>query len=395
MRIFFNPDKIKFNIDNLFFFLLLIFLFSTNFSIAVCYIIFSVLLLFVTYKIIKEKPKILLPPFFKYLILFSTATLISTVFSTDPLNSLNDNKELLIFLLIPVYILIIDEKKKMRIAIYTLLFSSFLSSLSGIFISLKEGISLSHRLKGFTSHWMTYSGLLMLVFIFFFIYTILREKGKQRYLNIFLLVIILISILLSLTRNVWVGILVSIFIFIVFYFRKKPVIPVVLIISLIIFLIILPGSIKRRAFSIFDINNETNKDRFYMAYTAIEIIKDHPLTGVGADNVKKVFREYRHPDANKDNPHLHNNFLQIVAERGIITLTVFIIFFLTLLSDLFRLIKNGNSHERTLSVAVFFLVTGFLTAGMFEYNFGDSEIKFVLFFFLTLPFLKMKEFGKR
>lgn len=391
MKIFSGLDKIKFNKNNLSFFLLLIFLFSTNFSIAVCYITFSILLIFTTYKIFKEKPKTTLPPFFKYLILFSAATLISTIFSVDPLNSLNDNKELLIFLLVPVYVLIINEKKKMRIAMYTLLFSSFLSSLAGIFISLKEGISLSHRLKGFTSHWMTYSGLLMLVFIFFFIYTALREKGKQRYLNIVLLIIILVSILLSLTRSVWVGIIISIFIFIIFYFRKKPVIPSILIISLIIFLIILPGSIKERAFSIFDLNNETNRDRFYMAYTAIEIIKDFPLTGVGADNVKKVFREYRHPDATKDNPHLHNNFLQIGAERGIITLTVFIIFFLILLSGLFRVIKKGNRDEQTLSIAVLFLLFGFLTAGMFEYNFGDSEIKFILFFFLTLPFLKMEE----
>ncbi|MEN8154006.1 MAG: O-antigen ligase family protein [Acidobacteriota bacterium] len=391
MKNFSDLKKFIFNNDNFLFTLMLIFLFSSNFSIAVCYMTFSLILIFASYKMLKEKTKIQLPPFFKYLVLFSITTIISTIFAIDPLNSLNDNKELLIFLLVPVYVLILDRKRKVQIAIYTLLFSSFFSSLTGIITSLNKGISLSHRLKGFTSHWMTYSGLLMLVFIFFFIYTALREKGKQKYLNFILLSIVLISILLSLTRQVWVGIIVSIFIFIVFYFKKKPVFPVILIISLLILTLILPGSIKKRALSIFDINNETNKDRIYMAYTAIEMIKDYPLTGVGADNVKKVFRKYRHPDAKKDNPHLHNNFLQIGAERGLVSLAIFLILFLKIFSDLIKLIKHGDSYERNFSIPVLFLLIGFLTAGMFEYNFGDSEIKFILFFFLTLPFLKPEE----
>jgi hypothetical protein len=40
-------------------------------------------------------------------------------------------------------------------------------------------------------------------------------------------------------------------------------------------------------------------------------------------------------------------------------------------------------------VAVLFAFVGFLVAGMFEYNFGDSELKFMLFFFLSLPFLAL------
>jgi len=40
---------------------------------------------------------------------------------------------------------------------------------------------------------------------------------------------------------------------------------------------------------------------------------------------------------------------------------------------------------------VLFAFVGFLVAGLFEYNFGDSEIKFILFYFLCLPFLGLKE----
>ena len=141
------------------------------------------------------------------------------------------------------------------------------------------------------------------------------------------------------------------------------------------------------AFSIFDINNVTNKDRLYMAYTSLQIVKDHPLSGVGSDNVKKVYPKYRHENATKNNPHLHNNFFQIAAERGIFTLISFIIFFVSIFSGLAWKIKNGTGLEKRVSSAVLFMLISFLTAGMFEYNFGDTELKFLLLFFISLPYL--------
>jgi len=236
---------------------------------------------------------------------------------------------------------------------------------------------------------MTYSGLLMIVFVFFFVFNFYEPKKKLKVLNFALMIPILTSILLSLTRSTWIGIFISAGIFFLYYFRKKPKILTGSGLVLMILFLLLPGSIRSRVFSIFDINDVTNRDRLHMAYTTIQIVKAHPLTGVGSDNVKKIYPQYRHKNATKDNPHLHNNFFQIAAERGILTLIFFTAFFISIFKDLARKVRDGTELEKRISLAVLFLVIAFLTAGMFEYNFGDTEIKFLFLFFISLPYLKI------
>jgi O-antigen ligase len=134
-------------------------------------------------------------------------------------------------------------------------------------------------------------------------------------------------------------------------------------------------------------NNATNRDRLYMVTTGINIFKDHPLTGVGPDNIKKIYDRYKPAEAELSNPHLHNNFFHVLAERGIFALLSLIAAFAVIIIQLIKKIKNSIDVEKTISVGVLFVFIGFLVAGMFEYNLGDSEIKFLLFYFLSIPFL--------
>jgi len=367
--------------------LALVFLFSINFSIALCYMVFTLMILLTGVSFFRHRQELKFPVWFKYLILLSLLTLISTFFSIDRAASLKENKEVFIFLLVPVFILLIKRKELLRAALYTVFLSALLSAVTGIIISVAEGISLHHRLKGFSSHWMTYSGLLMMVFVFFTVYAVYEKDKKKKVIMVVLMGPVLAAILFSLTRSVWIGIFASIGMFFLFYFRKKPVILISSILLFALTLLILPGSIKSRVFSIFDLKNATNKDRIHMAWTTVKIIKEFPLTGSGPDMVKKIYPEFRHPEAIQNNPHLHNNLFQIAAERGIPALLSFLLLFISLIMDLIRKIRQGTGPERRISTAVLFVVIAFLTAGMFEYNFGDTEIKFLFFFFLSIPYL--------
>ena len=60
------------------------------------------------------------------------------------------------------------------------------------------------------------------------------------------------------------------------------------------------------------------------------------------------------------------------------------------LINLIHKIKKSINIEKTISIAVIFVFIGFLVAGMFEYNLGDTEIKFILFYFLSIPFLRFQ-----
>lgn len=378
------------------FYLLLAFLFLVNITIAGCYVIFTLLLLqFIIYVFRHRKSKISqdtvdpipqwpqLPKFYKYFLLYILFSFISTLFSIDRLNSLKDNKEFFVFLLIPIFLLVINSRKRLDYSLFTVLASAVVSSLIGVIIALKEGTSLDHRLQGLTSHWMTYSGLLMLVFIFFFVF-LFYQKRKEKVVISVCLLIILASILLSLTRSMWVGIFVSLGIFVIYY---QPKILYLALPALLIIILVMPASVKSRIFSTFDMNDPTNKDRLYMVTAGINIFKDHPLTGVGPDNIKQIYIRYKPAEAELSNPHLHNNFLQVLAERGILALLSLIAAFAVIIIQLIKKIKNSIDAEKSISVGVLFVFIGFLVAGMFEYNLGDSEIKFMLFYFLSIPFI--------
>ncbi|MCJ7525527.1 MAG: O-antigen ligase family protein [Candidatus Aminicenantes bacterium] len=378
--------------SNLAFALLLAFLFLINFSIAGCYIFLTlILLLFILY--LARGGEFPRPPFFCYFFAaYIFFTMLATVFSFDRAASIRDNKELLIFLLIPIYLWLLNTWKRVWLSIWTILASGVFSALVGIYTVWHKGIVLSDRLKGFTSHWMTYAGLLMFAFIFFFVLMLLGKNKKQSLIISGALAVMLIAIVFSLTRSAWLGIAGALLMFLIF-FRPKyflALAPLALILALLA-----PLAVKNRILSIVDLHDKSNLDRIHMVYSGFKIFQDHPWTGVGSNNIEKVIagneKRYRHPLAEKINPHLHNNFLQIMAERGIFALASFLLACLFIILQLLKLLKARTGDWRAITAAVFFAFIGFLIAGMFEYNFGDSEIKFILFYFISLPFLNLKE----
>jgi putative inorganic carbon (HCO3(-)) transporter len=372
--------------------LLLAFLFLIDVSIAACYILLTLILaLFILYLL--RGGKIPALPFFCYFFAaYIFFTLLATVFSVDRSASFRDNKELLIFLLIPIYLWLLDSWKKVRLSLWVVMGSAVFSALAGIFTVLRKGIVLSDRLKGFTSHWMTYAGLLMFPFIFFSVLLLLRRQGKKEAIVISGgLMTMLAAIAFSLTRNVWLGIAAALGLFLIFF---KPRYFLVLAPLLLILALLAPPAVKSRVLSIVDLHDRSNRDRIYMVYSGLKIFQDRPWTGVGSNNIEKVIagneNRYRHPLAEQINPHLHNNFLQILAERGIFALASFTLACVFIILQLLKLLKVQSGEWRAVTAGVLFAFVGFLVAGLFEYNFGDSEIKFILFYFLSLPFLNLK-----
>jgi len=376
--------------------LLLAFLFLIDVSIAACYVLSTLILVLFLVHLLRGGKFPILPFFCWFFAAYIFFTLLATVFSLDRAASIRDNKELLIFLLIPVYLWLLDSWKRVRLSLWAVLAAALFSSLVGIFTVLRHGIVLNDRLKGFTSHWMTYSGLLMLPFIFFAVRLVLRHEKKKETAAISLaLALMLAAIAFSLTRNVWLGIAAALGLFLVFF---KPKYLLILAPLLLVLALLTPPAVKSRVLSIVDLQDESNRDRIYMAYSGLKIAADYPWTGVGSNNISKVIAgnefRYRHPQAKKINMHLHNNFLQILAERGIFALASFVLACLGIILQLARRLRACTGEMRAITVGVLFAFIGFLIAGMFEYNFGDSEIKFILFYFISLPFLGPVQAGR-
>jgi O-antigen ligase len=62
--------------------------------------------------------------------------------------------------------------------------------------------------------------------------------------------------------------------------------------------------------------------------SGLHIIRDHPWTGVGMGAMERIYPHYREPDSliapTRRLGHLHNNLIQLGAERGLLGLACWV-----------------------------------------------------------------------
>jgi O-antigen ligase len=125
--------------------------------------------------------------------------------------------------------------------------------------------------------------------------------------------------------------------------------------------------------------------------SGLQMLRDHPWTGVGINGVKGLFPVYKHPNAVRDqHPHLHSNPVQIAAERGLLGLACWLwiwVAFYRHAWEIFRVVRPGNFQALALVVGSLASVTAFHVAGLFEYTFGDSEVIMLVYFLMALPYV--------
>ena len=118
-----------------------------------------------------------------------------------------------------------------------------------------------------------------------------------------------------------------------------------------------------------------------------DVVRDHPVFGLGPEQIHPNYERYRqaYPEAvNATNPHLHNVPIQIAAERGIPALLAWLWFVAVAVRDLWRRLRRRVAPD--LAGAGLAALIAMLAAGLFEYNFGDSEFLMLLMGLITLPF---------
>jgi O-antigen ligase len=235
---------------------------------------------------------------------------------------------------------------------------------------------------------MTYSGILMLVVCAASARLIFGSR--DRVWPALVMPALIVALALTLTRNAWIGTAVAVAtLFLLKDFRLMALAPFA--VAAMFFLA--PASVTDRMTSTLSAKDPAGQDRLAMLTIGERITRDHPLVGVGPNMVPRVYARYR-PDyaVNRVNPHLHNVPVQIMAERGIPALLIWVAFVLSLGTSLLQLFRNG---ERLLAATGLAAVVAMITAGMFEYNFGDSEFLMTFLVMVTLPFATARDDNAR
>jgi O-antigen ligase len=231
---------------------------------------------------------------------------------------------------------------------------------------------------------LTFSGLMMLVLNVAMARVLFMTRA--RVWPAVVLPALAVVLALSFGRNNWVGFCCALAMLLLMrHLKLIALLPVVAA----IFFAFAPTQVVQRFYSIFDLNDPSTRDRIAMARAGAHIIADHPVTGVGPNMIARQYPRYRTPDAvMQEPPHLHNVPIQIAAERGLPALALWCWFIIAVFAGAVRLFKRGSKDgvSRFLAAGALATVVSMLGAGMFEYNFGDSEFLMLFLVLITLPF---------
>ena len=324
------------------------------------------------------------PAWMTPLLVYGGWTLLSAAFSPDPASSFTDCKQLVLMLLVPMTYDIVDEDSAVLLST-VILAAAAVSAVIGIGqYSILHYDNLGQRPRSTLNLYMTFSGLMMLGLTL----AVARVLFMTRSRIWPALVIPALSVVLALTlsRNAWTGACAAVALLLMIRdLRLAAVLPVIAA----LFFASAPAPVLQRFYSSFDLHDLTISDRFAMQRAGVQIIRAHPVFGVGPNMVERVYPQYRDAGAIEENiSHLHNVPLQIAAERGLPALGIWLWFVGAVSAGAIALFRPSPREGplRFLAAATLASTVAMVVAGMTEHNFGDSEFQMLFLVLITLPF---------
>jgi O-antigen ligase len=376
------------------------------------------------------------------LLAFSVWTLLSAAFSTDPLASHESAKKLVLFALLYLAVdSLRDPQARPRVLDAALLGGVVLAAGSVLQYYFLGFDTLNHRPRSFLGHYMTAAGLVMaamvlaaarvcfgglpaarpsrqdlrglaalfgaLVLVFTLQATgLFALEGERLFvaglaaaaialatargawpgpatgatLAVVALPLSAWALLISRTRNAWLGALVGLAVVAVL---RAPRLLWLFPAAAAVLLVFRPAPVMDRL----TVTDASSRDRYFMWQAGIDMIRDKPVFGHGPRMVERVYPAYRWPGApNLGTPHLHNNALQIAAERGLPCLAWWLWWVAAAMGDAWRESRRGMSGARWGAPGALAVLAAVMAAGLFEYNFGDSEILMFTLVVSALPY---------
>ncbi len=232
---------------------------------------------------------------------------------------------------------------------------------------------------------MVFGGLLMVTLIFQIL--LLKEFPRNKWVW-FSLLMVGIALILTQTRGAWIGFIVGFMVLTWKINRKWLFIGMAIVIALFF---MLPRDLKERVQSIWNFKvsmnsshqiDKTNNQRLFIWSAGLQIIKDYPW-GIGQGNLEDLYPKYKSPNAPEPTqPHLHNNFLQILAQNGWLGLAAYLVWIFAYYFKAMSF-KPLDLGLQSLNWAFLSIFTAVLVWGLTEYTFSHQFMN-VQFFLLGL-----------
>ncbi len=341
------------------------------------------------------RERLRLPPVWIPLALFMAGTAIAVALSADPVAGLPQIRKFYVYLMLPVVYSAVSEIRQARGVVLTWAVTGSAGAVWGIVQFLKK-VEEAHRagrafyeyyvgerIKGFMSNWQTLGGeqVILLLMLAAFLMFSPRARRWPFWLVLAASALVGTALLLGYTRGAWLAAAAG-GLYLGWFWKRRLLLAVPVVIALVLWLN--PGAVRTRFESSFEPNQQLDSNQFRIICwrTGWEMIKAHPMTGLGPEVVRLRFQDWIPSDIPRPLPagwygHLHNVYIHYAAERGIPAALALVCALLLMLRDFGRAaarLKPGPSDERFLLHGAFAVVIAVMVGGMFEVNLGDSEV---------------------
>ena len=239
-----------------------------------------------------------------------------------------------------------------------------------------------NRITGFVDHWMTFSALLMMALLMGGSMLLFSSELRQSRWLLPALAIIGAAILLAFTRSMWVGSVAGA-LWLLWWKKKWLVLAVPVLIGVV--LLVNPMNVRERALSAVRTQQgvlDSRAHRAALRRAGWEMIRAHPLVGVGPEQVGPQFMQYLPADLPHPFPtewykeHLHNIYVHYAAERGLPALAILLWLLGRALFDFWTAVRRlpEDSRERWVLHGAIAVVVAVMLSGWTELTIGHSQV---------------------
>jgi putative inorganic carbon (hco3(-)) transporter len=237
------------------------------------------------------------------------------------------------------------------------------------------------RITGFMGHWMTFSGQMMMALMLLGALLLLSRDRKWKLPLSLAALLIAIGLFLAETRSMWGGAVAGA-IYLLWVGGRRWLILSIPVLAALLYLAN-PFSVRERIVSIAHPHGDldSNEHRAVLRIIGRQMIRAHPLLGVGPEQVGRQYQNYIPPEVSRPLPtgyygHLHNIYYHYAAERGLPALAALLWLLLGSVWHFAIALRRAppESEARWVLHGVIAVIIAVMVGGYYEVNLGDSEV---------------------
>ncbi len=239
---------------------------------------------------------------------------------------------------------------------------------------------IANRITGFTNHWMTFSGEMMIALLVTAAMILFGVEPRWRIFVSGAGLLITAALVGGWTRSMWGGAFCGV-VYLVWFRKPWALLAIPPAIAIVLFAN--PFALRERVLSSYSPHGakDSNWHRTELRQIGWKMIKAHPWLGVGPEQVAHQFQNYLPPNESSPLPgeyygHLENDYIQYAAERGIPTMLALMWMIGWALRDFVLALHRlpAGREERWVLHAAVAAIIAVLVSGWDSWNLNNSAV---------------------